>query len=207
MLSRKIRAKALQIVKILFLFVVLPASLCRAETILVMGDSLSAAYGIEEKHGWVNLLSSRMSEHEIVNASVSGETTGGGLSRLPGILEQYNPDWVLIELGANDGLRGYPLLELERNLIAMIELVRSYGAKPLLMQIMIPPNYGERYASAFTALYQDISDHQDVPLLPFLLENIVLNPDLMQEDGLHPTAAAQPLIADELSGAIAALIR
>ena len=169
-------------------------------TLLVLGDSISAAYGIQREAGWVQRLEQRLSEREpgwkVVNASVSGETTGGGLARLPAALEAHDPDVVVIELGGNDGLRGYPLQRIRANLERMVGLALDAGAAVLLVGMQIPPNYGPPYAQGFAALFQHVAESNDVPLVPFLLERVALAPELMQEDGIHPTAEAQPLLLD-----------
>lgn len=133
---------------------------------------------------------------EIINASISGETTGGGLRRLPALLETHQPDLVLIELGANDGLRGFPPAMTERNLDQMLTLIRQAGAQPILMQIRLPETYGRRYLDLFEGMYPRLAARHQVPLIPFLLEPLAGRPDLFQSDGLHPVAEAQPLIAD-----------
>lgn len=189
-------------VKFCLSILLLCAPLAHADKILVFGDSLSAAYRIESEQGWVNLLANELNEHEVINASVSGETTGGGLSRLPRVLDEVQPDWILIELGGNDGLRGYPLQSIRQNLSEMIELSISAGTHPVLMEIRIPPNYGDRYSNAFQQNYSEIAEQYDIPIIDFILEDIALNPDLMQDDGIHPTAEAQPeitrLVSDRL---------
>ncbi len=183
-------------VKFYLSFLLLSSALCRADTLLVLGDSLSAAYRIDTDSGWVTLLAAELREHQVHNASVSGETTGGALNRLPRLLEELDPDWVLIELGGNDGLRGYPLQSIRANLSAMIETTQATGARPILMEIMIPPNYGERYSNALTAIFSDLASQYQVPLIPFILTDIALQPELMQDDGIHPTAEAQPLVTN-----------
>lgn len=180
--------------------------LAQADKILVFGDSLSAAYRIETEQGWVQLLANELGQHEVINASVSGETTGGGLSRLPRLLEEIQPDWVLIELGGNDGLRGYPLQSIRNNLGEMIEASRNASAQPVLMEIRIPPNYGERYSSAFQQNYSELAEQYDIPLIGFILEEIALDSELMQDDGIHPTAEAQPEIARIVSEKLQSLL-
>ncbi|SDL92407.1 acyl-CoA thioesterase-1 [Modicisalibacter muralis] len=168
-------------------------------TLLIMGDSLSAAYGIERQAGWVNLLSERLNDDvEVINASISGETTAGGATRLPELLGQHDPDIVLLELGGNDGLRGLPPLQMRANLSDMIEASQRAGAKVLLLGIRVPPNYGQAYATAFHNVYRELSDQYDVPLVPFLLDGIALDEGLMQDDGIHPTAEAQDMILDNV---------
>lgn len=164
-------------------------------TILVLGDSLSAGYGINPAKGWVNLLQKDLHpKHKIVNGSISGDTTGGGLDRLPLLLGKFQPDFVVLELGGNDGLRGHPLSLMKSNLTAMIALCRERNAMPILFGMRIPPNYGRRYTQAFSAVYSAISKEQDVLLIPFQLEELVVTEGMIQEDGLHPTELAQPII-------------
>jgi len=168
------------------------------QTILVLGDSLSAAHGIGRNQGWVTLLAERMAQKtppwKVINASSSGETTSGGLSRLPALLTTNQPQWVLIELGANDGLRGLPLKIIRQNLQRLIELSQRSGAQVVLIGMMLPPNYGFTYTTPFTAMYQQLAEENRLPLVPFLLHDVASNPTLMQYDGLHPNVAAQPLI-------------
>ncbi|MBT2789085.1 MULTISPECIES: arylesterase [unclassified Halomonas] len=176
-------------------------------TLLVMGDSLSAAYGIERNEGWVNLLAERLEgDAQVINASISGETTSGGLQRFPNIIGQRQPDIVLIELGGNDGLRGLPPNQMQANLATMIEQSQQAGAQVLLLGIDIPPNYGQAYRDAFTGVFYSLAEEYDVPLVPFLLEGIALNEALMQSDGIHPTADAQPIILDNVWPELAPLI-
>ncbi|MFT6464922.1 arylesterase [Halopseudomonas sp.] len=180
---------------------VLPAS---AQGILIVGDSISAAFGLEIDQGWTALLEERLEEEgadiEVMNASVSGDTTAGGLARLPRLLEQHNPDLVVIELGGNDGLRGMPPTNMQQNLSAMVEQSQEAGAEVLLLGMRIPPNYGVRYTQAFEQVFADISEKYDVALLPFVLDGIAGEADqsLMQSDGIHPTAEGQPLILDNV---------
>jgi len=162
----------------------------------VLGDSLSAAYGIKVEQGWVALLQDRLKRegygHLVINASSSGETTGGALARLPRALERHLPAVVIIELGGNDGLRGLPITEVRGNFESLIRLSRAAGARVLLVGMRIPPNYGPAYAGAFHALYGDLARQHRLPLVPFFLDGIALDDSLMLEDGLHPNAAAQP---------------
>ncbi len=176
----------------------------RAEipTILVLGDSLSAAYGIPVERGWVNLLQRRLVErgfpHRVVNASISGDTTSGGLSRLPAALERDRPAIVLLELGANDGLGGQPLMTMSHNLARMIELSQQSGARAVLAEMRIPPNYGPLYAQKFQAAFGELAKRYDIPLIPFLLDGVAGHPALIQDDGLHPRAEAQSRILDNV---------
>ena len=168
-----------------------------ATKILVMGDSLSAAYGIDIKQGWVNLLEQVLTKKhtvQIINASVSGETSSGGNNRLPALLAKYQPDIIILELGGNDGLRGQPLKVLEKNLQAMIDASEKANAEVLLAGMQIPPNYGARYSNEFKKLYVKLAEKNDLRLIPFLLEGIGGNETLVQRDGIHPTAEAQPMI-------------
>jgi acyl-CoA thioesterase-1 len=169
-------------------------------TILVLGDSLSAAYGIRPEQGWVALLTQRLEAqgygYKVVNASVSGETSNGGLQRLPRALQIHHPWMVILELGANDGLRGLPLGETKENLTKMVQLSQAAGARLLLLGIRIPPNYGPRYAHEFAELYPAVAKQYQLPLVPFLLDKVALDPDLMQEDGLHPNAHGEPQVLD-----------
>ncbi|WP_290788460.1 arylesterase [Halomonas sp.] len=168
-------------------------------TLLVMGDSLSAAYGIETDEGWVSLLEARLDgKAQVINASISGETSAGGASRLPELLGQHAPDIVLLELGGNDGLRGLPPGQFEANLRRMIEASLQAEAEVLLLGIDIPPNYGRAYRDAFTGVFHRLADDFDLPLVPFLLEGVALDEALMQGDGIHPTAAAQSRILENV---------
>lgn len=166
-----------------------------APSILVLGDSLSAAYGIDPEDGWVALLANRLEAegypHRVVNASISGETTSGGRRRLPELLAAHRPSVVVIELGANDGLRGMPLPEIEKNFMAMIKATAEHDARTLVVRMQLPPNYGPEYTEGFNAIYDKLGALHGVALTPFLLSNVILEPTLMQADGLHPTAAAQ----------------
>ncbi len=183
---------------------VLFGSAARAESpvILVLGDSLSAGYGIPVEKGWVNLLQRRLVErgfpYRVVNASISGDTTSGGLSRLPAALELHRPAIVVLELGANDGLRGQPPMAMSRNLSQMIERSQQAGARVLLAEMRIPPNYGPLYAQKFQATFGELAQHYAIPLIPFLLDGVAGNPALIQDDGLHPRAEAQPRILDNV---------
>lgn len=175
-----------------------------AQGILIVGDSISAAFGLEIDQGWTTLLQARLQEQQadatVINASVSGDTTAGGLARLPRLLEQHEPALVVIELGGNDGLRGMPPGNMQQNLSAMVERSLDAGAEVLLLGMRIPPNYGVRYTQAFEQVFTDISKEYGVALLPFVLDGIAGEADqsLMQSDGIHPTAAAQPRILDNV---------
>lgn len=171
-------------------------------SILVLGDSLSAGYGMSEQESWVSLLRDRLAAegygYAVVNASLSGDTTGSGLKRLPRTLALHRPAIVIIELGGNDGLRGTPITVLRANLAEMIELSRAAGADVILAGMQIPTNYGSRYTEAFTAVYPALARQYRVELVEFFLEHVALDMSLMQADGIHPTAAAQPLLLDKV---------
>jgi acyl-CoA thioesterase-1 len=176
------------------LFILLGAN-TYGSTLLVLGDSLSAGYGINQGKGWVELLRHDWNNrHQLINGSISGDTTGGGLNRLPLLLEKFSPDYVLLELGGNDGLRGQPLSLMKNNLLAMIKLCRDAGAEPILFGMRLPPNYGRRYSDAFAAVYPQLSAQEKVVLIPFQLEELTVTEGMIQQDGLHPTAKAQPII-------------
>ena len=188
------------------LFILLGAN-TYGSTLLVLGDSLSAGYGINQESGWVALLDDDFGdEHRVINGSISGDTTGGGLNRLPRLLEEFSPDYVLLELGGNDGLRGQPLNLMKSNLQAMINLVRDAGAEPVLFGMRLPPNYGRRYSDAFAAVYPQLSESEKVLLIPFQLEELSVTEGMIQEDGLHPTALAQPIIKEVIKGYIKPLM-
>ncbi|WP_306433110.1 arylesterase [Stenotrophomonas rhizophila] len=172
-------------------------------TVLVVGDSLSAAHNIPAASGWVNLLQQRVRQQmkappAIVNASISGETTAGALTRLPGLLARHRPSVVVIELGGNDALRGLTPVQLRGNLEKMIVASQKAGAKVLLLGIDVPPNYGPAYRQRLKEVYAGLARQYKVPLLPFLLEGVALQPGLMQADGLHPTAAGQPRVLENV---------
>jgi acyl-CoA thioesterase I len=173
-----------------------------SKTVLVLGDSLSAEYGLARGTGWVALLEQRIQTEKIsanvVNASVSGETTSGGRSRLPALLDQHKPDIVIIELGGNDGLRGLPVQTAQANLQAMITAAKKANARVLLAGMQIPPNYGREYTQKFSGMYQALAQSEKVSLLPFLLEGVATRPALFQPDRIHPTVDAQPVILDNV---------
>lgn len=177
-----------------------PAFAENTSRVLIIGDSLSAAYGIPREQSWVALLQQQLDNqkrsYKIINSSISGETTSGGRTRLKKLLDQHRPAYVIIQLGANDGLRGLPVADLRQNLTAMIESSQLSGAKVALIGIMIPPNYGPRYTQEFSESYALLAKQFQLPLVPFLLEGVTENPELMLDDGLHPNADAQPLILD-----------
>lgn len=168
--------------------------------ILVLGDSISAGYGMNIENGWVSLMNQTLAQREsnwqLINASISGETTIGGLNRLPELLQQHAPQIVVLELGGNDGLRGYPTTNILNNLLTMTELVTNSGAKPIIITMRIPPNYGPRYTRAFEKAFVDAADISGAALVPFLFEALAADDELMQDDGIHPTEKAQPLLVE-----------
>ena len=179
-----------------------PALANAAPVIVVLGDSLSAGYGMTLDEAWPSLLQRRLEDnghrYRVVNASISGETTQGGRTRLPRLLERHRPDWVIIELGGNDGLRGFSLQVTRDNLEAMMAMSREAGAKVLLAGIMLPPNYGPAYADRFAAIYEELASAGEALLVPFILDGVALDAGLMQEDGIHPNARAQPRLLDNV---------
>jgi acyl-CoA thioesterase-1 len=184
---------------LLILWVAAVPAYAETPVILVFGDSISAGYGLPRvDRGWVALLQAKLKTEgygdEVVNASVSGETTAGGLARLPRALGLHHPAVVVLELGGNDGLRALPIGQMRANLTHMIDLAKGGGAKVLLLGMRIPPNYGPQYTEQFSAVYADLARDEHVPLVPFLLSDVALHPDLMQADGVHPVEAAQPLL-------------
>jgi len=182
----------------------------RAPAILVVGDSISAGYGLAANEGWVALLQSRLKSqgygYRVVNASVSGETTTGGLARLPRALSVHRPAIVVIELGGNDGLRGLPLETSRANLERMITLSKGAGARVLLLGMRIPPNYGARYSEGFEKVFRDLARQHKLAFEPFFLSKIALEQGMIQEDGLHPTAKAQPVMLDTMWPALKPLL-
>lgn len=173
-----------------------------AGTALVVGDSISAAFGLETSQGWVHLLQQRLDEgdhdYRVVNASISGDTSAGGLSRLPALLREHQPDVVILELGGNDGLRGQPPAQLKRNLAAITEMSLEAGARVLLLGMRMPPNLGQRYTDAFAEVFDSLAAEMDLPYVPFLLEGVGGVPGMMQADRVHPTAQAQERLLDNV---------
>lgn len=198
-----------------FLFLLLCCVAARAiaaapSTILVLGDSLSAAHNIPIDAGWPHLLEARLETmtppRRLVNASISGETTMSGRARLPALLRQYQPALVILELGANDGLQGMPLQQIRANLDAMVAACRDAGAKVLLLGIELPVNYGPRYRDGLRAIYADLAHKYHAGLVPFLLQGVALKPQLMQADGMHPTAAGENIVFDNVWSALAPML-
>jgi acyl-CoA thioesterase-1 len=181
------------------------------KTVLVVGDSLSAEYGLARGTGWVALLEGRLRADKvdaaIVNASISGDTTAGGLSRLPNLLAQHHPNVVVLELGANDGLRGLPVKSAEDNLRSMIDLAEKAHARVLLVGMRMPPNYGRAYTERFAGMYKDLSNQEKVPLVPFMLEGVAQEPVNFQADRLHPLASAHPTILNNIWPQLAPLLK
>ena len=186
---------------IIFTILLLFSYSITAETkkLLILGDSISAGYGIDASANWVSLLQNEFDKENLnitlINSSVSGDTSIGGLTRIKTALRNFNPEFVLIELGGNDALRGYPPKNIEKNLNEIIKEVKKNGSKPFLMQIRIPPNYGKQYSIAFESVFQDLAKRENIPLIPFMLNEIALDEGLMQVDGIHPNSKAQPKIA------------
>jgi acyl-CoA thioesterase-1 len=181
------------------------------KSIVVFGDSLSAAYGISQSRGWVALLAERMKrerpEYSVVNASISGETSGGGLARIDAVLKKHRPQVLVLELGANDGLRGLPVPQMRKNLLAMVERGKKSGARVLLVGMRLPPNYGPDYTQAFENAFGEVAKEQRVALLPFLLDGVAERRELFQADTIHPTAEAQPAIERRVWEALKPLLR
>ena len=190
--------------RLIFLVLLTLASLyshaATAKKLLIAGDSLSAGYNLTLEQSWPVLLQQSLnaanSQWTLHNASISGETSGGVLARLPDLLKTHQPDAVLIEIGGNDGLRGFPPARLQQNLSQIIKLIQQHGAKPILMQIRVPPNYGPRYTEQFTAIYPALAGEFNIPLWPFFMDKIATEAHLMQSDGIHPNNKAQPIIRD-----------
>jgi acyl-CoA thioesterase-1 len=179
-------------------------------TIVVLGDSLSSGYGMSIEQSWVSKLEYRLRTEDygyaVVNASISGDTTSGGLARLPRLLELHDPGFVIIELGGNDGLRGQPVSNLKENLATMIELTQEHGAVAVLTGIQIPPNYGPAYTAAFTGVYSELATEYDLPLVEFLMDEVALNPALMQPDSIHPNARGNDVMLENVWSVLAALL-
>ncbi|GIS32826.1 MAG: arylesterase [Gammaproteobacteria bacterium] len=192
--------------KILIIYFLLNLSLNlyseKAKSLLILGDSISAGYGMSKEKQWSEVLKEKLNQEKIslkiINASVSGETTGGGLVRSDKLLQNNMPSYLLIELGGNDALRGYPPQTVKSNLLEIINLGKTYGSKSIIMQIRIPPNYGNRYRNEFESIYTEIAEETGSLYMPFMLNNIALEKNLMMADGIHPTEEAQPLIAEEI---------
>lgn len=198
--------------KNLFIFVLIFSNSIIADDkkLLILGDSISAGFGIKESQNWTTLLKSSFSKEgkslKIINSSISGDTTSGGLSRINRDLNTYKPDFVLVELGGNDALRGYPISRIKQNLLKIISIISNNQSIPIIMQIKIPPNYGKKYIEAFENIYSEVASETDAKLISFMLENVALKEDLMQPDGIHPNEKAQPVIAEQIKEEIGYLI-
>ena len=168
--------------------------------LLVLGDSLSAAYGLSAEQGWVYLLAQKWVQENtpasVINAAISGDTTDGGLARLPRLLSLHNPSHLYIELGGNNGLQGHNPSKIKQNLMQMIEIAKQNNVEVIIQEVQIPTNYGSRYTQSFNAIFHDLAEEYKIPLIPFFLQDIALKPNLMQRDGIHPTGEAQPLITE-----------
>ncbi|MAF16899.1 MAG: arylesterase [Marinomonas sp.] len=197
------------IVSLLCFFSIFAAN-AQAKTLMVFGDSLSAAYNLRQQQGWVSLLGEQINQSHpditIINASISGETTQGGLARLPKLLETHQPTWVVLELGANDGLRGYPLNQAKQNLASMIELIQQHSADIVLLGNHLPSNYGRTYTTQFFNLYKELAEQYQIAYVPFMLENVALDSSLMQNDGLHPNAKGQPVVLNNITPTLLPLL-
>ncbi len=173
-----------------------------AKSIVVLGDSISAGYGLESKKGWVALIQQKLSDtkqaYTIFNESISGDTTAGGLARIDSALALYKPELIILELGANDGLRGLSPKDMKKNLAEIIRRTQKTGANVLLLGMRIPPNYGKRYIDMFYNVYPQLAKELDIPFVPFILEEVALVKEMMQKDGIHPNVKAQPIIADKI---------
>ena len=198
--------------KNLFIFVLIFSNSIIADDkkLLILGDSISAGFGIKESQNWTTLLKSSFSKEgkslKIINSSISGDTTSGGLSRINRDLNTYKPDFVLVELGGNDALRGYPISRIKQNLLKIVSIISNNQSVPIIMQIKIPPNYGKKYIEAFENIYSEVASEMDAKLISFMLENVALREDLMQPDGIHPNEKAQPFITEQIKKEIGYLI-
>ena len=185
---------------VIFIFSLSIYTNSKVEVLLIYGDSISAGYGMSKEKQWSVILQEKINKEnlkiKIINSSISGETTSGGLARISQTIESIKPDYLLLELGGNDALRGYPPKQIAANLVEMIKIADLANAKVFLMQIKIPPNYGSRYQKAFESIYSSTANETSATLIPFMLEEVALNEELMLPDGIHPKASAQPLIAD-----------
>ncbi len=196
---------------VLVLIVASASAYAQAPVILVFGDSISAGYGLPRvEQGWVELLKARLQAqgygYQVVNASVSGETTAGGLARLPRALELHHPSIVILELGGNDGLRALPIEQMRANLTQIVTLAAAAGAKVLLLGMRMPPNYGPQYTKQFALVFSDLAGEKKMPLVPFLLTDIALTPSLLQGDDIHPNALGQPILLDNVWPALKPLL-
>ena len=198
--------------KKLFIFVLIFSNSIIADDkkLLILGDSISAGFGVKQSQNWTTLMKSSFSKEgkslKIINSSISGDTTSGGLSRISRDLNTYKPDFVLVELGGNDALRGYPISRIKQNLLKIVSIISDNQSIPIIMQIKIPPNYGKKYIEAFENIYSEVASETDAKLISFMLENVALREDLMQPDGIHPNEKAQPFITEQIKKEIGYLI-
>ena len=198
--------------KNLFIFVLIFSNSIIADDkkLLILGDSISAGFGIKQSQNWTTLMKSSFSKEgkslKIINSSISGDTTSGGLSRISRDLNTYKPDFVLVELGGNDALRGYPISRIKQNLLKIVSIISNNQSIAIIMQIKIPPNYGKKYIEAFENIYSEVASETDAKLISFMLENVALEEGLMQPDGIHPNEKAQPVIAEQIKEEIGYLI-
>ena len=198
--------------KNLFIFVLIFSNSIIADDkkLLILGDSISAGFGIKESQNWTTLMKSSFSKEgkslKIINSSISGDTTSGGLSRISRDLNTYKPDFVLVELGGNDALRGYPISRIKQNLLKIVSIISNNQSIAIIMQIKIPPNYGKKYIEAFENIYSEVASETDAKLISFMLENVALREDLMQPDGIHPNEKAQSVITEQIKKEIGYLI-
>ena len=197
---------------ILILFLTFSYSIiAESKKLLILGDSISAGYGLKESENWVQLLENSLrksgQELQIINSSISGDTTIGGLSRIESDLKEHKPNYVLVELGGNDALRGYPINKIKSNLLKIIDTSLLAKANPIIMQIRIPPNYGKNYVAAFESIYSEIAEEKNIPILTFLLEKVALNKSLMQLDGIHPNQKAQQIIASQVEQELLSILK
>ena len=197
---------------ILILFLTFSYSIiAESKKLLILGDSISAGYGLKESENWVQLLETSLSlsgiDLKIINSSISGDTTIGGLSRIESDLEEHEPNYVLVELGGNDALRGYPINKIKSNLLKIIDASFVAKANPIIMQIRIPPNYGKNYVAAFENIYSEIAEEKNIPMLTFLLEKVALDKSLMQLDGIHPNQKAQQIIANQVEKELSTILK
>ena len=198
--------------KNLFIFVLIFSNSIIADDkkLLILGDSISAGFGIKQSQNWTSLMKSSFSKEgkslKIINSSISGDTTSGGLSRISRDLNTCKPDFVLVELGGNDALRGYPISRIKQNLLKIVSIISNNQSIAIIMQIKIPPNYGKKYIEAFENIYSEVASETDAKLISFMLENVALKEDLMQPDGIHPNEKAQPVIAEQIKEEIGYLI-
>ena len=197
---------------ILVLFLTFSYSIiAESKKLLILGDSISAGYGLKESENWVQLLENSLRksgrELQVINSSISGDTTIGGLSRIESDLAEHKPNYVLVELGGNDALRGYPINKIKNNLLKIIDASFAAKANPIIMQIRIPPNYGKNYVAAFENIYSEIAEEKNIPMLTFLLEKVALDKSLMQLDGIHPNQKAQQIIANQVEKELSIILK